>query len=253
MKRFTLYIIVVFVVFSCGQKRNKQSKELLIFGAASLTNVITELAQEFEENYQIPVQLNFASSGTLARQIEHGAKPSIFISANEKWVDYLINIDLLEPETKYKIAGSSLVVIAPVESSISSLPFDKNLANAFSGRLAMGDPKHVPAGEYAWQAIKKADLVDSLKDRLLPTRDVRSALMVVELGEAEMGIVYKTDALKSDKVKLVCEIPDGSHLPIGFYSSILSDKNIEQSQLFYNFLSSNKAKTIWLKNGFTLE
>ena len=100
MKKYTLYIIVLFLVFGCGRKAKTESNELLAFCGASLTNVISELAENYEKQISIDIKLNFASSGTLARQIEHGAQPAVYVSANEKWVDYLIQLDLLVPESK---------------------------------------------------------------------------------------------------------------------------------------------------------
>jgi molybdate transport system substrate-binding protein len=253
MKKIILYIIVSVVCFSCVQKSKSVQKELLIFSAASLINVVTEIAEQYESVHNTDIQLNFASSGTLARQIEHGAEPSVYISANEKWIDYLIDNHLIAKETKLKLVGNSLAVIVPIDSPIESLSIENNFAEAFKGRLAIGDPKHVPAGDYAWQAIENAGYGKKLEGRILATKDVRSALMVVEMGEVEMGIVYKTDALKSQKVKIVSEISSGLHSSIGFYASVLKEKNNEQTMLFYNFLNSNKAKSIWIKHGFKIE
>ncbi|MCY1723411.1 molybdate ABC transporter substrate-binding protein [Prolixibacteraceae bacterium Z1-6] len=253
MKKYTLYIIVLFFLFACGRKAKTESNEMLVFCAASLTNVITELAEKYEMENEVDFQLNFASSGTLARQIEHGAEPSVYISANEKWVDYLIQLNLLASETKLEVAGNSLAAIVPLDSPLDSISFQTDFPNVFKGRLAMGDPKHVPAGDYAQQAINNAGYANELKDRILPTKDVRSALMVVELGEVEMGIVYKTDALKSKKVKIVSEIPAALHAPIGFYAAVLKKKNNAQSLRFYEYLSSPEAKVIWIKHGFKFE
>lgn len=253
MKKCFIYIVSMLLLFACSETKKEKKNELLVFGAASLTNVITELAEKFESTNNIDIQLNFASSGTLARQIEHGAQPSVYISANEKWVDYLTGLNLLIAESKQKIAGNSLAVIVPLDSPLNSLSFENNFPDTFKGRLAMGDPKHVPAGDYTWQAIENGAYAYKLEDRILPAKDVRSALMVVELGEVEMGIVYKTDALKSKKVKIVAELPEALHSPIGFFSSILKGKDEEQTQLFYKFLTSKEAKTIWVKHGFILE
>jgi len=225
IKKVILLIVLLLSGFACSQISKNNRDELPVFCAAGLTNVITELAENYESEHNINIQLNFASSGTLARQIEHGAHPSIYISANEKWIDYLIGLKMLIPESKQKIAGNSLSVIVPKDSKLDSITFKKNFSEMFKGRLAMGDPKHVPAGEYAWQAIQNGGFAKQLENRIIPAKDVRSALMIVELGEVEMGIVYKTDALKSEKVKIVAEIPEGLHSPIVFFASILKYKN----------------------------
>ncbi len=254
MRKAFLYILIVFMFFGCSQKsQKKQSEELLVFSAAGLTNVVTELAEIYKSENNVDIKLNFASSGTLARQIEQGAQPTVYISANEKWMDYLIDLDLVVPESKEKVAGTSMAVIVPLDSETDTISFLDDFPEKFKGRLSIGDPKHVPAGDYAWKAIESGGYAEALSDRILPAKDVRSALMIVELGEVEMGIVYKTDALKSKKVKIVSIVPDDLHLPIGFYASILKNKNNEQTKLFYNFLTSKEAKDIWIKHGFKIE
>lgn len=254
MKKPILYIIALAFVFSCTTSKNKQPK-ILIFCAASLTNVVSEISEEFENKYQVDVQLNFASSGTLARQIEHGANPELFISANKKWVKYLNEIEKTTPEYEKEIAGNLLVVIAPVKSKMDTFQFVQgfNFSEVFNGRLSIGDPLHVPAGEYAMQAMESLDFEKELQTRLLRAKDVRSALLLVELGETELGIVYKTDALKSDKVKIVAEIPTDLHSPITYLVSKLKDQINENTKLFYEFLNSETSKGIWKKNGFKIE
>ncbi|MDX8341298.1 molybdate ABC transporter substrate-binding protein [Draconibacterium sp. IB214405] len=253
MKKLVFYFIVFVMTFACTNKNKSQQLELLVYSGAGLTNVVTELAEIYKAENDIDIKLNFASSGTLARQIEQGAQPSVYISANEKWVDYLINVDLVVPESKEKVVGTSMAVIVPADSETDTITFLDHFPAQFKGRLSIGDPKHVPAGDYAWKAIESGGYADALTDRILPAKDVRSALMVVELGEVEMGIVYKTDALKSKKVKIVSIVPDELHPPIGFYASILKNKNNEQTKLFYNFLTSKEAKDIWIKHGFNIE
>ncbi|WP_163326154.1 molybdate ABC transporter substrate-binding protein [Draconibacterium mangrovi] len=253
MKKLIFYFIVFVMTFACTNKNKSQQTELLVFSGAGLTNVVTELAEIYEAENDIDIKLNFASSGTLARQIEQGAQPSVYISANEKWVDYLIDLDLVVPESKEKVVGTSMAVIVPSDSETDTITFLDQFPEQFKGRLSIGDPKHVPAGDYAWKAIESGGYADALSDRILPAKDVRSALMVVELGEVEMGIVYKTDAMKSQKVKIVSIVPDDLHPPIGFYASILKNKNNEQTKLFYNFLTSKEAKDIWIKHGFKIE
>lgn len=253
MKKILTYIIVLHICFACTQTKKTKRPQLLVFCAASLTNVISELSEKYKSVNNIDIQLNFASSGTLARQIEHGAGPSVYISANEKWVDYLGELGMLVPETRKRIAGNSLVAIVPVDSSVDSVIFNSGFAKTFKRRLVMGDPKHVPAGEYAQQAIENGGCANALKERILPTKDVRSALMVVELGECEMGIVYRTDAMKSEKVRIVSEISTELHSPIALYGAVLKNGNNNKTMHFYAYLSSEEAKTIWIKHGFKIE
>jgi len=241
------------LIFSaCSPNKKNAKKDPEVFCAASLTDVITEISSEFEKEAHVSVELNIASSGTLARQIEHGANPSIFISANKKWMDYLNKLELIRPETERNIAGNSMVLVAPLESPMDSFAFSPeiNWPELFKGRLSVGDPQHVPAGSYAMQIIKKEGFENELELRLLPAKDVRSALMVVELGEVEAGIVYKTDALKSKKVKIITEFPDSLHEPVYYYMALIKDQNSDASVKLYNYILSDNAARIWLKYGF---
>jgi molybdate transport system substrate-binding protein len=239
---------------ACSPEQKQENAKVMVFCASSLTNVISEIAQNFEKEKEIHVKLNFASSGTLARQIEHGANPALFISANKKWVIYLNEKGKTNPDYEKQLAANSLAVIAPINSKIDTFSFSNGVAFPlkFKGRLSVGDPKHVPAGEYAMQAFNRMGIGDELQNRLLPAKDVRSALMVVELGETELGVVYKTDAMESEKVKLVAEIPLDMHDPILYYLSVLSEAD-PNARLFYAYLNSENSKKVWLKYGFKLE
>ena len=230
-----------------------KENELVLFCAASLTDVISEISSEFEKENNVEVKINFASSGTLARQIEHGATPSIFISANKKWFDYLNKLSLTISGTEKEVAGNSMVLIAPVKSSLKAVPFSAeiNLPELFNGRLSIGDPNHVPAGSYAVQLLKSLRCEEELEPRFLPAKDVRSALMVIEMGEVEAGIVYKTDALKSKKVKIITEFPDSLHEPVNYYMTKIKGTDTELSDNLYKFINSEKALFIWGKYGFT--
>ena len=238
-------------MLGCSGSSTKNQNAITVFCASSLTDVMSEIAKAFEAETGEVVRFNFASSGTLARQIEHGAEPSLFISANKNWSDYLSKKNYTVEEDC--IVGNSLVVVASKESDLVPFSFEEEMLSKLEGRLAIGDPRHVPAGEYAMQAFEGSNLVKDLQDNLLPAKDVRSALMVVELGEVALGIVYKTDALKSEKVKIVSEIPSELHDTIGYHAAILKGKNQSNVLLFYNFISSESAQKNWTKHGFLIE
>jgi len=251
--RSGLYIIVIILLFSgCSQRTTSNEKGLTLFSAASLTDVISEIASNFEKEYNVEVKINFASSGTLARQIEHGANPDIFISANKEWMDFLKNANLIISESEKNIAGNSMVLIAPLNSPLDSFPFSAqiNLPEMFKGRLSIGDPKYVPAGTYAVQILENLGCKNELELRFLPAKDVRSALMFVELGEVEAGIVYKTDALKSKKVKIITEFPDSLHEPVNYYIALINGQSNKMSTNLYNYIMSEKAAPVWKKYGF---
>ncbi len=147
---------------------------------------------------------SFASSSTLARQIEAGAPADLFISADQKWMDYAVDKKAIDTATRQTLLGNSLVVVAPKASEQKDFTIDSktnwtSLLNG--GRLAVGDPEHVPAGIYAKEALQKLGAWDTLSPKLAPAEDVRGALALVERNEAPLGIVYGSDAVASKGVK----------------------------------------------------
>jgi molybdate transport system substrate-binding protein len=238
---------------SGGSKKTSSETptEIIVFAAASLTNVLSELIDSFEVANNAKVITNMASSGTLARQIEQGGTPEVYISASKKWADYIDSLGFVQQAFKSKIAQNDLVFVAPKESKLEPFSVDSTLDIATmlkDGRLSIGDPSHVPAGKYAKQALTYYGWYDQLADHYLPAKDVRSALMVVEMGEAPLGIVYRTDAEESNKVKIVGTFPDQSHKPIVYVACLLKDN--ESSKAFYEYIKSEASSAIWSKYGF---
>lgn len=252
MKNLIYFVSILLLLSSCQSSKSKQSQQVSVFCAASLTDVVSEITSDFESETNTIVNLNLASSGTLARQIENGAQADVFISANKKWLDYLVQEGKADGESAKRIAGNEMVLIAPANSKLHSFKFSNtiNLPDLFEGRLSIGDPAHVPAGSYAMQILENLHCKNELESRFLPAKDARSALMVVELGEVDVGIVYKTDALKSDKVKILTEFPDSLHQPVGYYMALIKGSVNEHALELYNYIVSEKALRVWEKYGF---
>ncbi len=248
-------LIAISLLESCGTGTTKakgETKErVLVFAAASLTDVLSEMVAVYEEKYPTEIKLNLASSGTLARQIEQGGSADIYLSASKTWADYVDSLGLIQKGLRQDIAKNELVLISPLNSTLDTIEIDNQTdfdAILGQGRLSLGDPSHVPAGRYAKQSLDFLDAYDGLKTQLLPSKDVRSALMMVELGEAPLGIVYRTDAMKSKKVKVSGVFPEESHKPIVYVAGVC---NAKKSAIdFYSFLSSTEAMPIWAKYGF---
>ncbi|MDC7235725.1 MAG: molybdate ABC transporter substrate-binding protein [Spirochaetales bacterium] len=208
---------------------------LIVFAAASTIDVMQSLADQFEEETGRPVLLNPASSGTLAKQLAQGAQADIFISASKKWMDYADEQGLVAASIPF--AGNRMVLIAPADSSDEPVSIDSgfDLPGSFEGRFSMGDPAHVPAGAYGKEALEFFGWYTVLEPRILPAANVRAALSVVELGESERGIVYRTDALKSDKVRILGEFPAESHSPVSYFAALLKDTG-SPGEEFYDFI-----------------
>jgi molybdate transport system substrate-binding protein len=233
-----------------------QEQTLLVFTAASTTDAITEVGQAFSRKTGVKVTNSFAASSTLAKQVMHGAPAEIYISANQKWLEYLVSQDMIVPSSRVNILRNKLVLIAPAGSKIKSIKIARGLdlrGILGQGRLALGDPAHVPAGIYAKEAFTKLGLWDSVKSQIASGATVRAALALVEHGEAPLGAVYITDAKISPKVKVVGEFPPDSHTPISYPAAIIAGKDSPRARAYMNFLLSPQAKAIFKKHGFLVE
>jgi len=222
------------------------SAGLTVFAASSTTEVMKELAAAYTGRTGEEIRFNFAASGALARQIDAGAPADLYVSANAKWMDWLEGKQLLAADTRTTVAGNTLVLVAPAGSSLIYQDTPGNL----QGRLAVGDFRSVPAGAYAEAALQSMGWMDQVKDRLVMGANVRTVLMYVERGEVDAGIVYQTDALLSDKVKIIGTFPADSHPPIVYPAACL--KNSAPSAMeFLAFLKSEEAQIIFKHSGFT--
>lgn len=252
LKRFFSigYIFLLFIVFnSCKKHAKSNTPTLTIFAAASLSDVLSEIAYLFEQQHAVKVRFNNASSGTLARQIEQGATPNLYISANQQWVDYLSEKNLIKKNTQTIIAKNTLALIAPKHSTLKINTLDSLLnlpALLGKNRLAVGDPKHVPVGLYAREVLEFYNWFDSVQ--LLTAKDARSALMMVEMQEAPLGIVYQTDALKSNQVKVLQLFSEHTHQPIIYTAGMYQNSSIAND--FLQYLNSPETFSIWEKYGF---
>jgi len=229
----------------------QKKSQLLVFAAASLTNVLGELSTAWQTNSGVPVRTSFAASSVLARQIEAGGKADVFISADQEWMDYLQSRGLVEKSSRRNLVGNRLVLIAPADSKVELkiAPGFKLAAALNGGRLSTGDPDTVPVGKYARSALVSLGLWDEIQDRLVRADNVRSAMMFVSRGEAPLGIVYTTDALVDPKVRIVDTFPENTHAPITYPGAVTIGSN-NYAVSFLEFLSKPESLDTWRKFGF---
>ncbi len=235
-------------LFSCSKR---SEKSITVFAASSMTDVVSEIAMMYQDQNGVKVNVNFASSGNLARQINSGAQADIFMSASSKWISYVIENGLADKEMSRRLMSNRLVLVAPLDSKITAdqLFSEISIPEVLKGRFSIGDPAHVPVGAYAKEALVSSGLYDTLSNRLLLGQNTRATLMTVELGETELGIVYRTDALKSKKVKVIAQIPTELHQPI-LYEYLFCKNGKSNAVNFFDFLKSERAKNIYSKYGF---
>ncbi|MGF1908518.1 molybdate ABC transporter substrate-binding protein [Vibrio kasasachensis] len=253
-KIFTLFISLLLsnVLFSHLSFANDASdvQPIKIYAASSLTNVLNELIAEYKRKHSIEIIPIYGGSSSLARQIEQGAPADLFISANELWVKHLEKNGVVDKQHIQPFAQNRLVVIAPsgTTRTLNANHVESWLNLLADSRLAVGQTNAVPAGIYAKQSLKSLGMWQSLNKHLAPTSNVRIALTLVERGEANLGIVYQSDAVISNKVRVLYTFTSASHDPIIYPLVTLSQsQSIEQ---FVAFLLSDSAQEALVKYGF---
>jgi molybdate transport system substrate-binding protein len=245
--------VAIALQFGCGSavdNRNAGKKPVQVFAAASASNAICDIKQQFTAATGINVQSSFGSSATLAKQIINGADADVFLSADVKWADDLSQKGLVAK--KQNLLGNRLVIVVPNDSKLN-VKKAKDLASKQILHIAMGEPKSVPAGKYAKKALEKLGLWEKVQAKIAAADDVRNALTYVETGAAEAGIVYATDAVVSKKVRVVVEIPESLTGPVRYPIVLLKrDKNTAAVESFYKFLSSPESLKVFRKYGFSI-
>lgn len=233
-----------------------RAQNVTIFAAASLTDALKDAAAVWQRQGHPPLRLSFASSSTLARQIAQGAPADIFASADEKWMDYLASRKLIVPKTRKDLFGNDLVLVVPADHPrhvTIRKGFDLMALLGPNGRLAVGDPTHVPAGIYAKQALTWLGVWQQVKGHLAPALDVRAALLLVERDEAPAGIVYSTDAASTKGVMTAGVFPNDSHKPIAYPFAIVKGHDTPEARALLKFLESPAGLSIFAARGFRME
>jgi len=224
----------------------------LVLAAASLQESLNAAADAWAGRHHERPILSFASSSLLAKQIDAGAPADIFISADEPWMDDVAKHGLLKAGTRVSFLANRLVLIAPAASAKPvaigpGFPLARLLGDA---KLAMGEVSSVPAGKYGKEALARLGVWDAVASHVAGADNVRSALALVERGEAPYGIVYATDALASKGVKIVGIFPESSHTPITYPVALLTASTSPDAEGFRRFLISGAGKAIFKRYGF---
>ncbi|KEK21941.1 molybdate ABC transporter substrate-binding protein [Bacillus gaemokensis] len=266
MNKFTLrYIGVLMLSFlfifsaacTSGEKKEKttatedKTVELTISAAASLQDAFKEIEKQYtQKEPNIKLSFNFGGSGALQQQIEQGAPADLFFSAAEDKFQTLVKKGFINEKEGKNLLGNELVLVVPKDSSIKTF---QELKEEKVKKLAIGTPGSVPAGKYAKASLTHENLWNDLQNKIVFTKDVRQVLTYVETGNVDAGIVYKTDALISDKVKIADAAPANSHEPIHYPVGVIKEsKHKKEATSFYEYLQSKDAQSIFKKYGFTI-
>jgi molybdate transport system substrate-binding protein len=250
-----------FLVFNClflglisgcvpQSDRQSQEPELVISAAVSMQNALEEIKILYQQKYpQAKIVFNFGSSGSLEHQIEQGAPVDIFISAAPKQMNDLAGKKLLLEQTRRDLVKNQMVLVVP--SNSKAIDSFADLADQSVEQVALGEPTTVPAGEYAQEILTNLDLIDAVKTKAIYGNDAQQVFNYVATDNADAGIVYRTDALDSEKVKIVDVAPESSYSPVVYPVAIIKEsKNIPTAEQVLQFLFTKEAQAVFQRNGF---
>ncbi len=229
-----------------------QSVNLTVSAAISLTNALRDLQALYQRSRpNVTLTYNFGASGALQQQIEQGAPADLFFSAGERQMDALESANLLLPGTRRNLLGNRLVLVTPRTSSLTLTRF-QDLSRPQVRRIAIGEPRSVPAGQYAQEVLTNLRLLESLRPKLVFAQNVRQVLSYVETGNVDAGMVYATDARESERVRLAATAPANSHSPIVYPIAVVRrSQNAAAAREFVAFLASAPARAVFQRYGFS--
>jgi molybdate transport system substrate-binding protein len=238
-------------VFPAGPAPQTAKADLTVSAAISLKDALDETKQLYTTaNPSVSIATNYGASGTLQLQIEQGAPVDVFLSAAPKQMDALESKGLLLEGTRKDLLRNEVVLIVPKDSTLGITGF-RDLLKPEVKKVALGEPVSVPAGKYAQDVLTSLGIYDQVNAKAVLAKDVRQVLTYVETGDVDAGIVYKTDALSSAKVKVVVQAPADSHAPVIYPVAVIkASKNAEAAKAFEDFLSGPQARAVFEKYGF---
>lgn len=253
-KTIIAMLLAVLALASCTGASSDagQARGPVVLAPSSMTDVIEDLADAWAERGHARPVLSLGGTPSLARQVAAGAPADIVISADESWMDWLERGGLVQSASRRDIAGNALVYVMRDVVSDAEVAAGAKVP-LYGGRLAMGDPDSVPAGRYAKAALVQAGLWDGVAASVVPTDNVRAALVLVERGEAQTGIVYSSDAAAADglgTVRFPHELPEG--MAITYPAALVSAASHGDAAAFLDFLNSPEAAELICARGFTM-
>lgn len=248
--------LLALALAACGGD-SPQKTEVTVFAAASLRDVMAEVGAGFEAASGVHPVFNFAGSDVLAQQVKAAPVADVFLSASERWMDEVEKAGRLVPGSRRVFLSNRLVIVAHVSSAFE-LASPADLAALEFRVLSLADPRGVPAGQYARQfletvATPEGNLWQRLEPKVVPALDVRAALALVEAEPAALGIVYRTDAAVSKKVRVLYEVPAELSPEIRYAgAAVAGSPSPAAAGQFLDFLAGPEATAIFERHGFLL-
>ncbi|PLS05389.1 molybdate ABC transporter substrate-binding protein [Neobacillus cucumis] len=255
---FILLIILIFSITGCSnndksnlskEKNTHKKVELTVSAAASLQDALNDIKAAFQKEHpNVVINYNFGASGALQQQISQGAPVDLFFSAAEDKFDKLIQDGLIDQSKGKDLLGNELVLVVPNDSNKGINSF-KDLSRI--NKLSIGTPEAVPAGKYAQETLENLNVWKTVAGKVVYAKDVRQVLTYVETQNVDAGIVYKTDALISKKVKIAATAGEKTHAPIVYSAGVIKDStHPKEAQLFYDYLQNENSLKTFTKYGF---
>jgi molybdate transport system substrate-binding protein len=247
--RLLSQILAVFLILlpPVGCSKEIAKPTLLVFAAASTAEPLSQLAARFGWEKSVDVRLSFGASSDLARQIKAGAPADVFLSADNAQMDELSRQGLIDPSQRFALLGNQLAVIVPASSRLS---FNSPAELAEVPRIALADPAAVPAGVYSKQWFQQQGIWERIEPKVVPTVDVRAALTAVEKEAVSVGIVYRSDAQQSKKVRVALLVPQEAGPKIVYPVAKLRRSTQPAAEQFVQFLRSDAARDVFSEAGF---
>lgn len=253
----SLSVLLLFLFISgCSSNKRDQKQaateekvELTISAAASLQDALNDIKAAFEKEHpNVKISYNFGASGALQQQISQGAPVDLFFSAAEDKFDQLVKDGLIEKKNGTDLVENELVLVVPKKANKKIATFE-DLTKA--DKISIGTPESVPAGQYAKDTLEYLHVWKAVKDKVVFAKDVRQVLTYVETNNVDAGMVYKTDALISPKVKIIATAKENTHAPIIYPVGVMKDSpHPKEALAFYKYLQSQKSIKILEKYGF---
>lgn len=244
-----LFLIISLFVAGAGASPNGS---LLVSAAASLTDAMTAIAQNYERSAGTHVVLNFGASSALARQVANGAPVDLFLSADEAQMDVVAKAGLVDPGSRLDLLSNQLVVVMPARTA-HPLQSIQDLTSSAFRRIALADPSAVPAGVYAKQYLESQHLWSAIAPRVVPTLNVRAALAAVDSGNVDAAFVYRTDAAMAAHSTIVFAVARAQGPKIIYPAAIIKGgSHSEAARRFLQYLRGPDARRVFERFGFVV-
>ena len=256
LNMYKILIITFFVsIISNTGLTSQKNKYLMIYAPSSLRDAVNEVIVLFKKRYPTKsIKPIYMGTSLLAQQIKNGASPDVFISANSEWMDYLDEHQLTKKKYRVNYLHNSLVAITKKDNSkykkIKNIEGFKKILLTTKSRISLAMTMSVPAGIYTKNYLENINIWKDIKKNIVESSNVRAAMKFISRGDLDLGIVYYSDAIAENKIKIVYFLEEHYHLNIVYPLTILNEE--ETTLNFYNFLIAENSKSIMKKWGFKI-